>query len=62
LPPDRMGKVLPVAIYLALVRASGFRIFPTTDSLYQAAILNTWNIAQKLFIAKIMLSMSKNVI
>jgi len=36
-----MGGVLPVAIYFPVVRASGFIIFPATDSLYQAAILNT---------------------
>jgi len=43
-----MGRVLPVAIYFALVRASGFIIFPTTDSLYQAAILNTWEHCTKI--------------
>jgi len=46
--PDHMGRVLPVAIYFALVRASGFIIFPTTDSLYQAAILNTWEHCTKI--------------
>jgi hypothetical protein len=44
------------------VHASAFSIFPTTDSLYQAVILYTWNIAQKLLIAQITLSVSKNVI
>jgi hypothetical protein len=39
--PDYMGKALAVAIYLALVRASWFGIFPTTDNFYQTAILHT---------------------
>jgi hypothetical protein len=45
--PDHMVRLLPVAVYFTLVRASGFIIFPTTDRLYQAAILNTWGTLHK---------------
>jgi len=47
-----MDRVLPVAIYFPLVRAFGFIIFPATDSLYQAAILNTWEHCKKIVYCK----------